>query len=218
MKQVLVVSAHPDDMEIGMGGTAAKMVANGSVITSIVLTDGRRSPNPFGWVEEKMVLIRKEEATKAALILGIKEVVFFDLPDLKNKSNYCLAKKRLGELIGQVQPTEVYTLHEQLDRHPTHRLAGQLVIEILREDRGASPLSVWAYEVWGLFHSWGRIEYIDEYIGKKILAIEEHKSQIASIPYSDGVVGLNRWRAVFADSQQQKTKGVFAEVFISIKP
>jgi LmbE family N-acetylglucosaminyl deacetylase len=180
------------------------------------LADGRRSSNPFEWPEEKMAQIRKEECSKAASVLGISEVVFFDLHDLK-ESNYRLAKKRLEELIRKIQPVEIYTLHEQLDRHPTHRLAGKLVVENVK-NANLSPLPViWAYEVWGLFQSWDRIEYIDEYIGKKILAIEEHKSQIASIPYSDGVVGLNRWRAVFADSQQQETKGVFAEVFISIK-
>jgi LmbE family N-acetylglucosaminyl deacetylase len=93
MKQVLVVSAHPDDMEIGMGGTAAKIGATGCAITSVVLTDGRRSPNPFEWPEETMAQIRKEETSKAASVLGISEVVFFDLPDLKEHNNYRLATK-----------------------------------------------------------------------------------------------------------------------------
>ena len=106
MKQVLIASAHPDDMEIGMGGTVAAMVATGCVITSIVMTDGRRSPNPFGWSEGETARIRKEECSIAASALGVSEVVYFDLPDLKTEGNYLSAKQGLKELIGQIQPAE----------------------------------------------------------------------------------------------------------------
>ncbi|QBQ55657.1 PIG-L deacetylase family protein [Nitrosococcus wardiae] len=216
MGQILIISAHPDDMEIGMGGTAAKKAAAGAPITAVILTDGRRSPNPFGWSEETMADIRKQEATQAAEVLGIKEVISFDLPDLKNAPNYRLAKDRLGALIKQLRPEEVYSLHDRWDRHPTHRLAGQLTRECIEE----TPLSidaVWAYEVWGLFPRWDRIEYIDDQIGKKLQAIGAHKSQIASIPYGEGILGLNRWRAVFADPQQAAPQGAFAEVFLVMK-
>src|SRR5438128_3239854 len=168
MSQVLVVSAHPDDMEIGMGGTAAKMVELGSVITSAVLTDGRRSVNPFLWTEDKMALVRKEEAKNSATILGIKETVFFDLPDLKAENgNYKLAKEKLTALITQLRPDEIYTLHSDIDHHPTHQLAGQLVIDCWREFGLTSKAKVWAYEVWGLFPTWDRFEPIDGQIGKK---------------------------------------------------
>jgi hypothetical protein len=66
-----------------------------------------------------------------------------------------------------------------------------------------------------LFSTWDRIECIDEQIGKKIMAITQHKSQVATIPYSEGVVGLNRWRAAFADPYQVEPTGAFAEVFLS---
>ncbi|GEM19504.1 PIG-L deacetylase family protein [Nitrosococcus oceani] len=216
MNQILIISAHPDDMEIGMGGTAAKKAASGSHITSVILTDGRRSPNPFGWPEETLVEIRKQEATRAARVLGIKEVIFFALPDLKNTSHYHSAKERLSELIKQLRPEEVYSLHDHWDRHPTHRLAGQLTRKCIEE----TPLfidALWAYEVWGLFSRWDRLEYIDDQIGKKMQAIGEHKSQLASIPYGEGILGLNRWRAVFADPQQTTPQGVFAEVFFTMK-
>jgi LmbE family N-acetylglucosaminyl deacetylase len=216
MSKLLIISAHPDDMEIGMGGTAAKKVASGFLVTSVILTDGRRSPNPFNWPEETMASIRKQEAIKAASVLGVKEVVFFDLPDLKNTHNYHLAKDQLLELIRQLQPEEVYSLHDRWDKHPTHRLAGQLTRECI-EKTSVSIETAWAYEVWGLFPNWDRIEYIDEQIGKKLQAIGEHKSQIASLPYGEGIMGLNRWRAVFANPQQTAIKGAFAEIFLSMK-
>lgn len=216
MGQILTVSAHPDDMEIGMGGTVAKLAASGFLVISAVLTDGRRSPNPFGWADEEIIRIRKKETIKAAAALGVKKVIAFDLPDLKSRQNYRAAKDRLKELIKELQPEEIYSLHDQWDRHPTHRLAGQLTKECIKET--PVPIgAVWAYEVWGLFPGWDRIEYIDNQIGRKLQAIREHKSQIVSIPYAEGVMGLNRWRAVFADPRQAASKGAFAEVFLSLR-
>jgi LmbE family N-acetylglucosaminyl deacetylase len=73
---------------------------------------------------------------------------------------------------------------------------------------------VWGYEVWGLFPEWNRFEDISDQIGKKLAAIDEHKSQIAAIPYADGIAGLNRWRAVFAGptpigSEREVRRGIY---------
>jgi len=208
---ILLVSAHPDDMEIGMGGTAAKLAANGAALTSIVLTDGRRSPTPFRVDPDSLAELRQEEARRAGQVLGIQEVLFFNLPDLKSTENFQNARDRLQETIARINPAEIYTLHPQLDRHASHQLAGNAVLEAVK---GQPNLVVWAYEVWGLFNQWDRFEDISSFISKKIQAISEHKSQIACVPYSEGVTGLNRWRAIFADPQQSAIQAAFAEVFI----
>ena len=39
---IVIISAHPDDMEIGMGGTVAKLVESNGLITSVVVTNGGR--------------------------------------------------------------------------------------------------------------------------------------------------------------------------------
>jgi hypothetical protein len=72
---------------------------------------------------------------------------------------------------------------------------------------------LWTYEIWGPFATWDRIEYIDCYVAKKMGAIAEHRSQVATIPYGEGILGLNRWRAVFADPKASAPAGVYAEVF-----
>jgi len=209
---VLLVSAHPDDMEIGMGGTAAKLAERGDSLTSVILTDGRRSPNPFNLQPEVLAQIREEEARKAATLLGVKEIIACGFPDLVSAENYSTAKQMIKELISKIQPGEIYTLHPELDRHPSHRLAGKMLLESMEECE--VQCDVWAYEVWGLFNQWHRIEDISAQIGKKIQAISEHKSQVACISYAEGVTGLNRWRAIFADPQQTKSGTAFAEAFI----
>src|SRR5438093_25490 len=69
-QQILIVSAHPDDMEIGMGGTVAKLAESKAIITSVVVTDGGRASNPFAWTEKRMAEVRREEALRAARGLG----------------------------------------------------------------------------------------------------------------------------------------------------
>lgn len=213
---VLIVSAHPDDMEIGMGGTVVRLAESKAIMTSAVVTNGGRASNPFGWTEQRMVEVRQEEALRAAGVLGVKDVEFLDEPDAADEINAPVVKQKLTKLIERLQPTEVYALHEELDRHPAHRLVGKLVRECILETGLALSGGLWAYEVWGPFATWDRIEYIDAYVAKKTLAIAEHRSQVATIPYGEGVLGLNRWRAAFADHQASETLGMYAEVFLRV--
>jgi len=219
-KNVVIVSAHPDDMEIGMGGTVAKLVESKAVMTSVVVTNGGRSSNPFTLTEQRMAEVRREEALRAAAVLGVQDVIFCNEPDAVDEIDVTSVTRRLVEILVRLQPTEVYTLDEDLDRHPAHRLAGQLARESVLEAGIVLSVGLWAYEIWGPFATWDRLEYIDRYVAKKMAAIAEHRSQVATIPYGEGVLGLNRWRAVFADPNASAPAGQYAEAFrrIAITP
>ena len=219
-RHILIVGAHPDDMEIGMGGTTVKLVESQAVLTSLILTDGGRASNPFGWTEREMATVRRTEALRAARTLGVHDVLFCDQPDAAEEIDTQAVKRKLIELLVQLQPAEVYTLDEEADRHPAHRLAGQLARESILESGIVPPGGLWAYEVWGPLATWDRLEYIDSVVAKKLLAIAEHQSQVATIPYGEGVLGLNRWRAVFADPKAAAPAGAYAEVFrrVAISP
>jgi N-acetylglucosamine malate deacetylase 1 len=210
---VVIISAHPDDMEIGMGGTVAKLVESMAVITSIVVTNGGRSSNPFALTEQRMAEIRREEALHAAGVLGVRDVIFCDEPDAALEINTVAVKRRLIEILTHLRPAEVYTMDEKLDRHPAHRLAGKLARECVLEADILLSGGIWAYEIWEPFATWDRLEYIDRHVAKKMAAIAEHHSQVATIPYGEGVLGLNRWRAVFADPKATAPAGMYAEAF-----
>jgi N-acetylglucosamine malate deacetylase 1 len=215
-RNILIVSAHPDDMEIGMGGTVAKLIEERAEITSLIVTDGGRASNPFGWTEQRMAEVRRAEALRAAEVLGVKDVIFCDQPDAADEVDVKAVRRKLVEVMTRLKPTEVYTLHEEFDRHPGHRQAGRLVRESVGE-AGLTPSGgVWAYEIWGPFARWDRLEYIDAYVEKKKLAIAEHRSQVATIPYGEGMLGLNRWRAVYADPMEASPAGSYAEAFLRV--
>ncbi len=201
-----------------MGGTVAKLADAQAEITSLVMTNGGRASNPFAWTEQRMAEVRREEALRAASVLGVTDVIFCDQPDAAEEVNTKAVKRTITEIMVRLGPSEIYTLHEELDRHPAHRLAGRLVRECLLEARVTPTGGLWAYEVWGLFATWDRLEYIDAYAAKKMLAIAEHRSQVATIPYGEGVLGLNRWRAAFAHPAAAAPVGVFAEAFRRLPP
>ena len=215
MKRVLLVSAHPDDMEIGMGGTVAKMAAAGDSIVSVVITDGRRAPDPDSIGPEKMAALRKEESERAGNMLGVAETKFFDLESVASEKTINEATEKMSEVICEFEPDEIYALHPELDRHASHRAAGKICVEALKQNPNINT-HLWAYEVWGLFANWDRLEDITDHIGQKLAAVAEHRSQIAAIPYGDGIAGLNRWRAVFAEPHQVEPPGEYAEVFIKL--
>lgn len=215
MKRVLLVSAHPDDMEIGMGGTVAKMADAGHSIVSLVITDGRRAPDPFSIGPEKMAATRKEESENAAGVLGIGETKFFGFESVVSEESRVEATKKMIEVIDSFDPEEIFTLHPDLDRHHSHRAAGKICVDALRQCSNGN-IKLWAYEVWGLFAEWDRFENITRQMPTKLAAIDKHKSQIAAVPYADGVAGLNRWRAVFADPHQTEVQAEYAEVFVKL--
>ncbi|MEM8757690.1 MAG: PIG-L family deacetylase, partial [Planctomycetota bacterium] len=63
MANILVVGPHPDDQELGMGATIAKLADQGHDVLIVDVTNGE--PTPFGSVEA-----RAEEAAAASVILG----------------------------------------------------------------------------------------------------------------------------------------------------
>ena len=65
MAQILVVGPHPDDQELGMGGTIAKFVEQGHDVLLLDMTSGE--PTPHGTPE-----LRAKEASVAAEILGVQ--------------------------------------------------------------------------------------------------------------------------------------------------
>src|SRR5262245_41518647 len=74
MATFLVIGPHPDDQELGMGGTIARLVQQGHAVHIVDMTNGE--PTPHGSVET-----RAREAAEAAKILGVSRTLL----GLKNR-------------------------------------------------------------------------------------------------------------------------------------
>ena len=219
VNNALIISPHPDDLEIGMGGSAAKMIDGGAEVVSLVVTDGRRSTSASGLSEDQVAELRKDEVREAASILKLHDLILLGLHDAAGDDNRIKLQDELKKAIKRFQPREIYIPHPEIDKHPTHREVSRAVIDTLKEmsDAGEDiPQHVWCYEVWTPFPHYDRIEDVSHFIEFKSASINAHKSQLEYKNYTQGILGLNRYRAVF-DERHGVTDELYAEVFIEHK-
>ncbi len=119
---VLVVAAHPDDAEMICGGTIAKLIHRGKSVVILDLTQGEMGSR--GNIE-----LRREEALRAAEILGVKERLTLDLGDSPLQDTIENRLKVAG-VIRRFRPTLVLG-HYWDDLHPDHAAAGNLLRSIM---------------------------------------------------------------------------------------
>ncbi|MFW0860756.1 MAG: bacillithiol biosynthesis deacetylase BshB1 [Dethiobacter sp.] len=117
---ILAFGAHPDDVEIGFGGTLIKHAAKGYKCGIVDLTAGEMGSN--GTPE-----IRRQEALRAAKIMGMQLRDCLGLPDARLKINE-ESKRAVIEVIRKYRP-HVVVGPFHADRHPDHLRASQLVRE-----------------------------------------------------------------------------------------
>jgi bacillithiol biosynthesis deacetylase BshB1 len=114
---ILVLAAHPDDAELGCGGTILKHVSLGHKVGIVDFTRGELGTRGS-------VQTRDQEAAAASGILGILARENLDLPDgfLQNERSHQLAVIRA---IRKYQP-EIVMANAIYDRHSDHGKAAQL--------------------------------------------------------------------------------------------
>lgn len=131
MARVLVVGPHPDDQELGMGGTIAKLARDGHDVLLLDVTNGE--PTPLGSVEA-----RTKEAADAAEILGVRRLLL-GLPN-RTVEHTVAARHAMAGVIRAWQAQVVFTPYFQ-DAHPDH-LAVTRIVEDARFDAKLSKLDL----------------------------------------------------------------------------
>ena len=119
---LLVFGPHPDDIEIGIGGTVARHVRQGLRVGLCDLTRGEMGSN--GTVEERLA-----EAEAARSVLGAAWRQNLGLPDRALGSDPSHAR-RIAGLVRTARPQAVAIPYWQ-DRHPDHVAASQLLTEAI---------------------------------------------------------------------------------------
>ena len=71
----IVVTPHPDDSEIGCGGTIAKWIKAGAKVIYLLCTNGDKGSAEDHMTSDRLASIRAEEQFKAASVLGVEEVI-----------------------------------------------------------------------------------------------------------------------------------------------
>ena len=178
---VLAIGAHPDDVELGCGGTIAKLISEGKKVAILDLTQGELGTR--GTNETRAI-----EAKNAAEILGISARENLKMKDgfLVNSEEYQL---RIIKAIRTYQP-EIVFCNAVDDRHPDHAKAAKLasdacflsgLIKIETEESGKKqekwrPKQVFHYIQWKNLEPDFVID-ISGFLDKKIESCLAYKTQ-----------------------------------------
>lgn len=188
MIKIMCVGAHPDDVEMGMGGTVALLVHGGYEVLLLDLTNGE--PTPFGSPE-----IRKKESEESANILGVKRITL-DLPN-RYLEDSIENRKKIAAVIREFKPQYIFAPYFE-DAHPDHIAASKLVdaarfyAKLTKSDIPGEPFFPKRIIYYFPIHIRLRIQPsflidISKYLEKKKQAIYCYKSQFV-VPKREDVI------------------------------
>lgn len=181
---VLVISPHPDDTEIGCGGTIAKYAAQGHKVYIAVATNG--NAGHVSIAPDELAKIRQEEARASAAVIGAELIwMGFDDEFLINDRETRIA---FIELIRQCKADIILTTAPN-DYHPDHRMLSEIVSDAsftaslplvrTKSEAVTKVPPIFNYDtVLGI--DFLPEEYVDisEHMDKKLEMISQHRSQL----------------------------------------
>lgn len=196
VERVLVITAHPDDVDFGAAGTIAGWTDAGAEVTYCIVTDGDAGGFDPSVPRSEIGGIRRREQTAAAKAVGVDRLHFLGYPDGALEVSMGL-RKDLARVIRQERPRRVITqsplrtLDSMYRNHPDHLAAGEAALCAVYPD-ARNPFTftdlldegheAWSVEELWVFGSPGEeaATYVDitEQFDRKIEALACHESQI----------------------------------------
>lgn len=196
IERVLVVTAHPDDVDFGAAGTVSTWTAAGHEVVYCVITDGDAGGFDPSVDRSEIPGIRRAEQEAAAKVVGVHDVRFLGYPDGRLEASIEL-RRDISRVIRQVRPQRMLIQSPERNwarlgaSHPDHLAAGTAAMaavypdarnpfahpELLREE----ALEEWAVaETWVMAHpdSNHHVEITDIF-DTKLAALRAHESQTA---------------------------------------
>jgi LmbE family N-acetylglucosaminyl deacetylase len=195
--RVLVVAAHPDDIEFGAAGTVARWVAEGASVRYLVVTRGDKGSDDPDVDIGALTALREREQREAATEVGVEGVDFLDEPDgqvepslrLRERITYAVRAFR-PDIVMTHDPTVLFVNNEWVN-HPDHRAVGQVTVDAVfptardplnfREhlDAGLVPWKVAELYLWSTNEA-NQLVDIGAMLDRKIAALGRHASQFRS--------------------------------------
>ena len=193
-ERILVVAAHPDDVDFGVAGSVAAWVKAGVDVAYCIVTDGDAGGSDRSVSRPDMARLRREEQRSAAAEVGVTDVVFLGHPDGRLVASIEL-RRDITRQIRRVRPDRlVCQSPERLwDRigasHPDHLAAGEAAVcsvypdarnpfahpELL--DEGLEPHTV--PEIWMMAAPEpNRAVDVTDTFERKMAALRRHESQV----------------------------------------
>lgn len=193
--KILVIAAHPDDIEFGCAGSVARWASEGAEVYYCLVTDGSAGSNEMEADLEALIKLRREEQDAAAAVVGVKEVFYLGYRDGTLEATLEL-RRDLTRIIRKLKPYRVVTadpttifVEDFYINHPDHRAAAEAAVyavfpsaetrpifpELLLE--GLEPHKVMELYL-NLTPNPDSFVDISDFIEQKLEALRCHQSQI----------------------------------------
>jgi LmbE family N-acetylglucosaminyl deacetylase len=196
VKQVLVIVAHPDDVDFGAAGTIACWTDAGIEVIYCVVTDGDAGGSDPSISRADMAALRRREQTAAADRVGVHDLRFLGYPDGRVEATIGL-RRDLARVIRLLRPDRVVCPSPERNyartgaSHPDHRAVGAAALDAVYPDSrnpfaftellADEKLEPWTVrEVW-ITGSPTPTTYVDitDTFPRKVAALRSHVSQIS---------------------------------------
>jgi LmbE family N-acetylglucosaminyl deacetylase len=227
--RVLVVTAHPDDVDFGAAGSVAASTKAGVEVAYCIVTDGDAGGSDPSVSRTEVAALRREEQRAAAAEVRVTDVTFLGYPDGRLVSSFEL-RRDITRQIRRFRPDRVVCQSPERNweriyaSHPDHLAAGEAALcavypdarnpfahpELL--DEGLDPFAV--PEVWMMASpSSDRAVDVTDTFDEKLRALRCHRSQVGEGDHLDAL--LRGWMGSQAISAGLP-EGRYAEAFRAV--
>jgi LmbE family N-acetylglucosaminyl deacetylase len=195
VERILVVMAHPDDVDFGLAGTVATWTTAGIAVSYCMVTSGDAGGFDPSVPRGEIAGIRQAEQRAAAAVVGVSDVRFLGYPDGRVEVSLDL-RRDIARVIREVRPQRLVAQSPERHMvrvsaaHPDHRAVGEATLDALYPDaRNAFAFidTIGDLEAWTVPETWVLgMERVNHYVDvtdvfeRKKAALLEHKSQITS--------------------------------------
>lgn len=213
IERILVVTAHPDDLDFGAAGTIATWTEKGIEVVYCICTDGDAGGFDPAVPREDIPGIRQREQRAAAAAVGVTDVRFLGFKDGKLTASLEL-RKEISRVIRDVRPQRVVTQSAERNylhiyaSHPDHLAAGEAALCAVYPDARnpfAYPeLLEEGFQDWAVAETWimggatkpNHHVDITKTFDRKVEALTSHESQMENI--EDPAQRLRDFSSMFA--------------------
>ncbi|MGZ4675583.1 MAG: PIG-L deacetylase family protein [Acidimicrobiia bacterium] len=207
IERVLVVVAHPDDIDFGTAGSVATWTDAGIEVSYCLVTSGDAGGDDRTLPRPEMAAQREAEQTAAAKHVGVSDLHFLGYPD--GRVEYTLDLRcDLSRVIRQVRPQRVISMSPERNfervyaSHPDHIATGQATMAAVYPDArnpfAHTELLDEGLEPWTVPQLWIQLRgesnvFVDttDVFDRKLAALLSHESQIPDGAWAETL--LREW-------------------------
>jgi len=202
----LVISPHPDDEVLGVGGTLLKRKKQKHKISWLIVTN---ISSEHGW-KKSAILKRSKEIKKVSKFFGFDKVFHLNFPTKKlDTVPKDLIIKKITDIFKSYKPYEIFIPHKS-DVHSDHKIVFDLISTCTKSFRFPFIKRILSYETISetennldssIQFNPNFFEDISIYLPKKIKALKIYKSETGKFPFprsKEAVEAQAKWRGTFA--------------------